>query len=147
MTNPFCTTFFSPRKSLIPCSYFFNAPLTSVKLQLTALPFLSTWGRRKNSRPPCSSSRVGSCLESGERLTLYLSTETCLWRFRLFYPAYRSLSNYWPSYHIIVYSSRENQAGSPFSSSCMLSYVYFPKFESSTVIPAKYMKELDFTCL
>lgn len=46
--------------------------LTSVKLQDTALPFLSTWGRRINSFPPWNNTNDGSCLERGEADTLYL---------------------------------------------------------------------------
>lgn len=48
------------------------APLTSVKLQDTALPFLSTWGRRISSFPPWNSTKDGSCLDSGDADTLYL---------------------------------------------------------------------------
>lgn len=45
----------------------------------------------------------------------------------------------------VVLSSRESQDGLPLSSSCILPYVYFSKFESSTVIPARYKKELYIT--
>lgn len=45
---------------------------TSVKLQDTALPFLSTWGRRITSFPPWNKTRDGSCLDSGDVDTLYL---------------------------------------------------------------------------
>ncbi len=46
--------------------------LTSVKVQDTARPFLSTWGRLIISFPPWKSTREGSCFERGEVLTLYL---------------------------------------------------------------------------
>lgn len=46
--------------------------LTSVKLQDTARPFLSTWGRRITSFPPWNNTKEGSCLDSGDADTLYL---------------------------------------------------------------------------
>lgn len=52
--------------------YKVMASLTSVKLQDTALPFLSTWGRRITSFPPWNNTKDGSCLESGDADTLYL---------------------------------------------------------------------------
>lgn len=46
--------------------------LTSVKLQDTARPFLSTWGRRITSFPPWNNTSEGSCLDKGDVETLYL---------------------------------------------------------------------------
>lgn len=48
---------------------------TSVKLQDTALPFLSTCGRRITSFPPWNKTREGSCLDSGDADTLYLQSK------------------------------------------------------------------------
>lgn len=52
------------------------ACFTSVKFQPTALPFLSTRGRRMSSRPACSIRREGSCLQRGDGFTLYLNKST-----------------------------------------------------------------------
>jgi hypothetical protein len=79
-------TFFSPLAKTLPLSANGNpgvcvcvcvfcseaTRLTSVKLQDTALHFLSTWGRLITSLPPWNSTSEGSCLERGEVLTLYL---------------------------------------------------------------------------
>lgn len=46
--------------------------LTSVKLQDTARPFLSTWGRRITSFPAWNNTSEGSCLDKGDVETLYL---------------------------------------------------------------------------
>ena len=48
---------------------------TSLKVQDTALPLLSTIGRLMISRPPWNSTSEGSCLARGEVLTLYLFRE------------------------------------------------------------------------
>lgn len=45
---------------------------TSLNVHDTALPLLSTIGRLMTSRPPWNNTSVGSCLVSGEVLTLYL---------------------------------------------------------------------------
>lgn len=50
--------------------------LTSLKVQDTALPLLSTIGRLIISRPPWKSTSEGSCLARGEVLTLYLFRES-----------------------------------------------------------------------
>lgn len=56
--------------------FFGLLSLTSVKVQDTARPFLSTWGRLIISFPPWKSTREGSCFERGEVLTLYLRGES-----------------------------------------------------------------------
>lgn len=104
------------------------APLTSVKLQDTALPFLSTWGRRISSFPPWNSTKDGSCLDSGDADTLYLRGGGTA-----------SESGWKPlpplQKHLLLLGN--------FS---VASDVHFPKFEAGAVVPAEQHACHDCVC-
>ena len=121
---------------------FETTPLTSVKLQDTALHFLSTWGRRITSLPPWNSSSEGSCLERGEVLTLYLEKSDGGWEaITMFQNQRRSIRNL---LHLNIIQSAEREKGGKRVNEkrdLLLRHVsipadvHLPKLEPSTVIP------------
>lgn len=62
-----CENFYKGKSSVIVTNR-----CTSLNVQDTALPLLSTIGRLIISRPPWKSTREGNCLARGDVLTLYL---------------------------------------------------------------------------